>query len=257
MFLSRFIVFSFACEVIIILSSCGLPCYIKLVAHHIKLVAYHIKLAAYHIELVHQTSKVCTMGPFHNPAWFLSSIDHHKLFLSKFSASVLRDAALCARIHPIYHLITKSSLIDSLLVAYLNTWNLIMPLSDSEILTTFPEAMVPTSYISRPDLISKYSCRQAKSTNLVIMIWGPCTILSTFYCKNMKIRTQHFDFHEPNFQNWWNETMSPPKYWLDLKWTLKSWKIAQLTPFSILHLILEFGKIQMSHSHRKKWFYAT
>jgi len=149
-FLSRFVVFSFACEVIIILSSCGLPCYIKLVAHHIKLVAYHI-------ELVHQTSKVCTMDPFHNPAWFLSSIDHHKLSLSKLSASVLRDAALCARIHPIYHLIKKSSLIDSLLAAYLNTQDLIIPLSDSKMLTTFPEAMVPTSYISRPDLISKYS----------------------------------------------------------------------------------------------------
>ena len=96
------------------------------------------------------------MDPFHNPAWFFSSIDHHKLSLSKFSISVLKDAALCAKIHPISHLKTKSTLIDSLLFAYLNTRNLIMPLSDSEILTTFPKAMVPKSYISRPDLIYKY-----------------------------------------------------------------------------------------------------
>jgi len=41
------------------------------------------------------------------------------------------------------------------------------------------------------------------------------------------------------------------------KWTLKSWKIAQSTPFLILHLILEFGKILMSRSHRKKRFYTT
>ena len=58
-----------------------------------------------------------------------------------------------------------------------------------------------------------YSRGQSKSTNLVIMIWGPCTTLnSVFYCRNVKIRTQHFDFHEPNVQNWWNEKLYPKKF---------------------------------------------
>ena len=103
-----------------------------------------------------------------------------------------------------------------------------------------------------------YSRGQPKSTNLVIVIWGPCTTLnSTFYCRNVKIRTQCFNFHEPIFQNWWNEKFYLKNIGRPWNVPLNSWKIAQSTPFSILHLILEFGTNLMSCSCRKKWFYTT
>ena len=103
-----------------------------------------------------------------------------------------------------------------------------------------------------------YSRRQPKSTNLVIVIWGPCTTLnSTFYCRNVKIRTQCFNFHKPIFQNWWNEKFYPKNIGWPWNVPLNSWKIVQSTPVSILHLILEFGTNLMSRSGRKKWFYTT
>ena len=106
--------------------------------------------------------------------------------------------------------------------------------------------------------VSSYSHGQPKSTNLVIMIWGPYTTLnSTFYCRNVKIRTQCFNFHEPIFQHWWNEKFYPKNIGWPWNVPLNSWKIVQSTPFSILHLILEFGTNLMSRSCRKKWFYTT
>ena len=88
-----------------------------------------------------------------NPAWFLSSDDHHKLSLSKFSVPVLRDAALSAKMQPMVQFKTKAQLIDGLLVAFLNTRNLVMSKSTSDILPLFS---TPPSYISRSDLLSKY-----------------------------------------------------------------------------------------------------
>ena len=85
-----------------------------------------------------------------------------------------------------------------------------------------------------------YSRGQTKTTILVIIIWGPCTTLdSTFYCRNVEIRTQRFDLYEPIFQNRWNEKFYPKNIGQTLNGPLKSWKIAQLTPFSTLHLILK------------------
>ena len=85
-----------------------------------------------------------------------------------------------------------------------------------------------------------YSRGQTKTTILVIIIWGPCTTLdSTFYCRNMEIRTQRFDLYEPIFQNRWNEKFYPKNIGQTLNGPLKSWKIAQSTPFSTLHLILK------------------
>jgi len=87
------------------------------------------------------------------------------------------------------------------------------------------------------------------------LIWWswPCTTLnSTFYCRNVKIRTQHFNFHKPTFQNWWNEKFYPKNIGWPWNVPLNSWKIAQSTPFSILHLILELGTNLMSCSCRKK-----
>ena len=88
-----------------------------------------------------------------NPAWFLSSDDHHKLSLSKFSVPVLRDAALSTKMQPMAQFKTKAQLIDRLLVAFLNTQNLVMSKSTSDILPLFS---TPPSYISRSDLLSKY-----------------------------------------------------------------------------------------------------
>ena len=88
-----------------------------------------------------------------NPAWFLSSDDHHKLSLSKFSASILRDAALSAKMEPMPQFKTKAQLINGLLVAFLNTRNLVMSKSTSDILPLFSG---PTIYTSRSDLLSKY-----------------------------------------------------------------------------------------------------
>jgi len=76
-----------------------------------------------------------------------------------------------------------------------------------------------------------YSCGQTKTTILVIMIWGPCTTLnSTFYCINVEIRTQCFDFHKPIFQNWnkkfcpqnIGQTLTAIFVLIDLFWKYKS-----------------------------------
>ena len=88
-----------------------------------------------------------------NPAWFLSSDDHHKLSLSKFSASVLRDAALSATMEPMPQLKTKAQIINELLVGFLNTRNLVMSKQTSDIPPLFSR---PPSYTSRSDLLSKY-----------------------------------------------------------------------------------------------------
>ena len=88
-----------------------------------------------------------------NPAWFLSSDDHHKLSLSKFSVSILRDAALSAKMEPMPQFKTKAQLINGLLVAFLNTRNLVMSKSTSDILPLFSR---PPIYTSRSDLLSKY-----------------------------------------------------------------------------------------------------
>ena len=53
--------------------------------------------------------------------------------------------------------------------------------------------------------------------------------------------TQHFDLYEPIFQNQWNEIFYPKDIGQTLNGPLKSWKIAQSTPFSTLHLILKLG----------------
>ena len=91
-----------------------------------------------------------------NPAWFLSSDDHHRLSLSRYSVLILKDAAICAKIHFIAYLRSKAQLIDELLLAFLNTRNSVAPLSDSEILAKFPATLVAPSHTSRPDLLSKY-----------------------------------------------------------------------------------------------------
>ena len=85
-------------------------------------VAYHIKLCTlifekYHVELVN----LPFMESPDNPAWFLSSDDHHQLSLSRYSVLILKDAALCDRIHFIAYLRSKAQLIDELLLAFLNT----------------------------------------------------------------------------------------------------------------------------------------
>ena len=91
-----------------------------------------------------------------NPAWFLSSDDHHRLSLSRYSVLILKDAAICAKIHFIAYLRSKAQLIDELLLAFLNTRNSVASLSDSEILAKFPATLVAPSHTSRPDLLSKY-----------------------------------------------------------------------------------------------------
>ena len=90
-----------------------------------------------------------------NPAWLLSSDDHHKLSLSKFSVSTLRDAALSAKMEPMPQFKTKAQLINGLLVAFLKTRTvtLVMSKSTSDILPLFSR---PPSYTSRSDLLSKY-----------------------------------------------------------------------------------------------------
>ena len=85
-----------------------------------------------------------------NPAWFLSSDDHHKLSLSKFSVSILRDAALSAKMEPMPQFKTKAQLINGLLVAFLNTRNLVMSKSTSDILPLFSR---PPIYTSRSNLL--------------------------------------------------------------------------------------------------------
>ena len=91
---------------------------------------------------------------------------------------------------------------------------------------------------------TRYSRGQTKTTILVIMIWGPCTTLdSTFYCRNVEIRTKHFDFYELIVKNWWNEKIYPKNIGQTLNGPLKSWKIALSTPLSTLHLILKLGEI--------------
>ena len=91
-----------------------------------------------------------------NPAWFLSSDDHHKLSLSKFSVSILRDPALSAKMQPMPQFKTKAQLINGLLVAFLNTRNLVKSKSTSDILPLFSR---PPIYTSRSDLLSKYFSR--------------------------------------------------------------------------------------------------
>jgi hypothetical protein len=88
-----------------------------------------------------------------NPAWLLSSDDHHKLSLSKFSVTILRDAALSAKIQPMAQFKTKALLINGLVIAFLNTRKLVMSKSTSDILPLFSR---PPSYTSRSDLLSKY-----------------------------------------------------------------------------------------------------
>ena len=91
-----------------------------------------------------------SMGFLDNPAWFLSSNDHHKLSLFKFSVSILRDAALPAKMEPMPQFKTKAQLINGLLVAFLITRNLVMSKSTSDILPLFSR---PPIYTSRSDLL--------------------------------------------------------------------------------------------------------